>query len=426
MSGTTDYGLIRLMQREISAWGFILFLDHSYFDQLQLNINRGRAPDIMEVNIMKKQFMAATMAALMAATLGACGSSTTPAATTAAETKAETTQAAADTADTAAATEAAAESGKEYKVGIVQFMDHPSLNQIEENVEKELDKISEEKGVSFNYKDYTFNGQGDATVLNQIASQLISDDVDIIIPIATPAAQVVQSAVEGQDIPVVFSAVSDPVSAKLVASMDAPGANITGTSDALNTNAIMDLMLAVNPDTDYVGLLYSNSEDSSKQPIEDAKKYLDGKGIKYIEKTGTKTDEVQAAADALVAEGVDAVFTPTDNTIQQAELGIYEKFLEAGIPHYAGADSFALNGAFMGYGVDYSNLGVATADTVAEILLDGKDTASLAVKTFDNGIATINTDSCEALGLSLDTVKSEIQDLCTQIVETKTEKEFSN
>ena len=152
----------------------------------------------------------------------------------------------------------------------------------------------------------------------------------------------------------------------------------------------------------------------------------DEKGIKYIEKTGTKTDEVQAAADALIAEGVDAVFTPTDNTIQQAELGIYEKFLEAGIPHYAGADSFALNGAFMGYGVDYSNLGVATADTVAEILLDGKDTASLAVKTFDNGIATINTDSCEALGLSLDTVKSEIQDLCTQIVETKTEKEFSN
>ena len=204
---------------------------------------------------MKKQFMAATMAALMAATLGACGSSGAPAATTAAETKAETTQAAADT---GAATEAAAEAGKEYKVGIVQFMDHPSLNQIEENVEKELDKISEEKGVSFNYKDYTFNGQGDATVLNQIASQLISDDVDIIIPIATPAAQVVQSAVEGQDIPVVFSAVSDPVSAKLVATMDAPGANITGTSDALNTNAIMDLMLAVNPDTDYVGLLYSN------------------------------------------------------------------------------------------------------------------------------------------------------------------------
>lgn len=135
---------------------------------------------------------------------------------------------------------------------------------------------------------------------------------------------------------------------------------------------------------------------------------------------------MQAAADALVAEGVDAVFTPTDNTIQQAELGIYEKFLEAKIPHYAGADSFALNGAFMGYGVDYANLGVATADTVAEILLDGKKPAELAVKTFDNGIATINTETCEALGLNLSDVEAGIKDLCTQIVETKTEQEFSN
>lgn len=372
---------------------------------------------------MKKQIMAATLATLMAASLGACGASETPTASSAQGTQAETT---AETGEAAAAETTAAETGKEYKVGIVQFMDHPSLNQIKENVEKELDKLSEEKGVNFNYKDYTFNGQGDASVLNQIASQLISDNVDVIIPIATPAAQVVQSAVEGQELPVVFSAVSDPVSAKLVASMDAPGANITGTSDFLNTNAIMDLILAVNPDTDYVGLLYSNSEDSSKQPIADAKEYLDAKGIRYIEKTGTKTDEVQAAADALVAEGVDAVFTPTDNTIQQAELGIYEKFAEAGIPHYAGADSFALNGAFMGYGVDYANLGVATADIVAEILIDGKTPDQIPVKTFDNGIATINTDTCEKLGLRLSDVENEIKSLCTQIVETKTEKEFSN
>ncbi len=395
------------------------------FDQLQLNIRSGQNARLIGGKKMKKQMMAATLATLMVASLSACGASEAPTAgsTQAAQAEAATEEAAEAT---SAAETAATETGKEYKVGIVQFMDHPSLNQIEENVEKELDKLSAEKGVSFNYKDYTFNGQGDASVLNQIASQLISDDVDIIIPIATPAAQVVQSAVEGQDLPVVFSAVSDPVSAKLVASMDAPGANITGTSDFLNTNAIMDLMLAVNPDTDYVGLLYSNSEDSSKQPIADAKEYLDAKGIRYIEKTGTKTDEVQAAADALVAEGVDAVFTPTDNTIQQAELGIYEKFAEVGIPHYAGADSFALNGAFMGYGVDYANLGVATADTVAEILLDGKTPDQIPVKTFDNGIATINTDTCEALGLSLSDVESEIKDLCTQIVETKTEKEFSN
>ncbi|MBO5598443.1 MAG: ABC transporter substrate-binding protein [Oribacterium sp.] len=374
---------------------------------------------------MKKQLIAASMAVLMAASLMGCSSNTAPEATTgaAASESAATDAAGSETSKENADADSADK--KDFKVGIVLFMDHPSLNQIKDNVASELDKLSGDMGVTFNYADYTFNGQGDATVLNQIASELISDEVDVIIPIATPAAQVVQAAVEDKGIPVVFSAVSDPVTAKLVSSMETPGSNITGTSDALNTNAIMDLMFAVNPETDYVGLLYSNSEDASKQPIEDAKKYLDDKGIKYIEKTGTKTDEIQAAADALVAEGVDAVFTPTDNTIQQAELGIYEKFRDAKIAHYAGADSFALNGAFMGYGVDYSYLGVATADMVADILVNGSDVATTSVQTFDNGIATINTDTCEVLGLNLDDVKKAIEPLCTQIVETKTEKEFS-
>lgn len=385
---------------------------------------------------MKKLIAATAVMALAAAMMTGCGTGATQTAAASsaagtqagtAESKAESTSSAETqkTESQAADTTAAESSGKTYKVGIVQFVDHPSLNQIEKNLETELDKLSQEKGVTFDYKDYTFNGQADGTVLNQIASQLISDKVDIIVPIATPAAQIVQVAAEGKDIPIVFSAVSDPVSAKLVKSMDAPGANITGTSDFLNTNAIMDLMLAAKPDTDYVGLLYSKSEDSSAVPIADAKKYLDGKGIKYIEKTGTTTDEVSAAADALVAEGVDAVFTPTDNTIQKAELAVYEKFANAGIAHYAGADSFALNGAFVGYGVDYANLGKATADMVSEILTDGKKPAELPVETFDNGIATINTDTCTAIGMKLEDVEAAFKPLCTQIVETKTEKEFS-
>lgn len=134
--------------------------------------------------------------------------------------------------------------------------------------------------------------------------------------------------------------------------------------------AIIDLMLAADPEIKSVGLLYSQSEDSSKQPIEDVKAYLKEKGIEYIEKTGTNNTEVVQAADALVASGVDAVFTPTDNTIMTAELGIYEKFIDAGIPHYAGADSFALNGAFCGYGVDYEGVGTATADMIAEVLAE--------------------------------------------------------
>lgn len=307
----------------------------------------------------------------------------------------------------------------DYKIGIIKFVDDASLDQIEASIMAELDVKSEEGEDNFIYDGYVLNGQADSTTIGQMAAQLISDEVDVIIPIATPAAQIVQTATEDNQIPVVFSAVSDPVGAALVESMEAPGANITGTSDALNTNAIFDLMFEANPDIKKVGLLYSQSEDSSKQPIADAKAYLDEKGVEYVEKTGTNNPEVTAAADALVAEGVDAIFTPTDNTIMTSELAIYEKFLDAGIPHYAGADSFALNGAFCGYGVDYTIVGTATADMAVEIC-QGADPASMAVQTFDNGIATVNTETAEAVGLDY----SGFAEMCTQVVEIVTAESF--
>ena len=158
--------------------------------------------------------------------------------------------------------------------------------------------------------------------------------------------------------------------------------------------------------------------------IQEAKDYLDEEGIEYVERTGTTTDEVQLAAEALIADGVDAVFTPTDNTIMTAELSIYEKFIEAGIPHYTGADSFALNGAFVGYGVDYANLGQKTADMIADILVDGAKPSETAVETFDNGTATVNTETCEALGLDFETVKAAMEPLCTQVNEIVTAESF--
>ena len=312
--------------------------------------------------------------------------------------------------------------GKTYKVGIVQFVDDASLNQIEAAIEAELDAQAKELGVTFDYTLY--NGQGDATTLNQIGAELVGKGVDLIVPIATPAVKIMQSATEDTEIPIVFSAVSDPVGSGIVDALDAPGGRITGTSDALNTKGLLDLMLAQNPDTKTVGLLYSKSEDSSKQPIEDAKAYLEGKGIRCVEKTGTTTDEITSAVDALIAEKVDAVFTPTDNTVMTAELAIYEKFLNAKIPQYCGADSFALNGAFVGYGVDYTALGKMTADMVVQVLVDGKSPATLPVATFDNGIAMINTDSCTALGYDLAAVKQAFDGKCSAVLETTTQQNF--
>ena len=314
--------------------------------------------------------------------------------------------------------------GKTYKVGIVNYMDHPSLNQIETSVKKELNAQGKKLGVTFDYKNYSFNGQGDGSTLNQIASQLVSKDVDVIIPIATPAAQVVQSATEDKNITMVYAAVSNPVTDGLADSMKKPGGNKTGTSDALNTNRILKLMQTQNKNLKKVGLLYSKGEASSKKPIQEAKDYLKKAGIDYVEKTGTNTDEIQSAADALVHSKVDAVFTPTDNTVQSAELSIYEKFVTAKIPHYAGADSFALNGAFVGYGVDYEELGKKTADMVADILVNGKKAGETAVGTFDNGKVVINKEVMEKLGLKEATLRKAFKAYSSKVETTSTAKEF--
>ena len=311
-----------------------------------------------------------------------------------------------------------------YKVGICNYVDDASLNQIVENLQTQLEARGKEHDVTFEISYDICNA--DANVLNQIIANFIADDVDLMVGVATPVAMAMQAATEDDPIPVVFSAVSDPVSTGLVASLEAPGANLTGTSDYLDTNAVMSLILAADPDVQTVGLLYDQGQDSAATPIAHAKEFLDANGIRYVERTGTTTDEVMLAAEALVTDGVDAVFTPTDNTIMTAELAIYETFIEAGIPHYTGADSFALNGAFLGYGVDYANLGVETANMVADILLNGADPASTPVMTFDNGTATINTETCAALGMDYDEMAELFTPLCTKVAPITTAESFED
>ncbi len=322
----------------------------------------------------------------------------------------------------ASSTDAPASAGKTYKVGICNYVDDASLNQIVDNIKAQLETLGKENNVTFEIS-YD-NCNADSNVLNQIIANFMADNVDLMVGVATPVAMTMQSLTEGKDIPVVFAAVSDPEGAGLVASNAAPGANITGTSDYLDTNAIMNLIFANDPDAKKIGLLYDIGQDASTAPIEAAKAYLDEKGIEYVEHTGTNVDEVALAAQAMVADGVDAIFTPTDNTVMTAELTIYETIANAGIPHYTGADSFALNGAFVGYGVDYANLGVETANMVKGILVDGNDPAKTPVMTFDNGTATVNTDTCKLLGLDYETVKKAFEPYCLRVEEITTAESF--
>ena len=275
-----------------------------------------------------------------------------------------------------------------YKIAIVQQLDHSSLDEIRLAVTVQLQTLAQEKGVGIVIQDY--NGQNDASVLNQIGTQVVSDGYDLIIPIATMAAQCMVTAAEGTNIPVVYAACSDPESAGLTGIP-----TVTGVSDALNTPFILDMMLAAQPDVKTVGLLYSNSEINSATPIAEAKAYLDAKGIACLEKTGNTAGEVLEAAASMVGR-VDAVFTPTDNAVMNAEASVAETLNAAGIPHYTGADSFVLSGAFTTCGVNYTELGAKTADMAFDILMGG------TVGDFhvmDGGIITVNTDTAAACGI---------------------------
>ena len=315
-----------------------------------------------------------------------------------------------------------AEDAKVYSVGICNFVDDASLNQIIQNIRERLGEIGEEKNAQFEIIEDNCNLDG--SVMQQIISNFIAEEVDLMVGVATPVAMTMQGMTEENRIPVVFAAVSDPLGAGLVESLEAPGANITGTSDYLDTAAVLNLIFAANPEVKKVALLYNPSEDASAAPIEQAKQILAEKGVEIKEYTGANPSEVMLAADAIVTDEMDAVFTPTDNTIMAAELSIYEKFAEAKIPHYTGADSFALNGAFLGYGVDYANLGRETADMIAAVLLDGADPATLPVKTFDNGTATVNTETCEAIGFDFDKIREAFAPFCTQVQEIQTAESF--
>ena len=341
-----------------------------------------------------KKFVAVMSAAAMLASLTACGSADSTAVSSAAASSAP-----------AASSEAADPAAKSYRIAVVQQLDHASLDQIRTAIEAELDAKAAEKGITIEYKD--FNGQNDATTLNQIGTQVVSDKYDAVIPIATLAAQCMATACADSKTPVIYAAISDPAAADLT-DID----YVTGTSDALNTESIMNMMFAVNPDIKTVGLLYSNSEANSQTPIAEAKAYLDSKGIAYVEKTGNTNDEIMTAAASLVGQ-VDAVFTPTDNVVMAAAAAVSDTLTKGGIPFYTGADSFVTAGAFATCGVNYTDLGTYTADMALDILETG---TVPAYHVMDGGIITVNTETAAALGIDY----AAFNELAGQVVEVTT------
>jgi len=284
--------------------------------------------------------------------------------------------------------------GEAKTVAIVQYVEHPSLDTIRESIITQLaaEGYVEGENLTIDYQ----NAQADQSNLNTIASKFVGENADLIIAIATPAAQAVAAATT--DIPIVFSAVTDPLSAKLVDNLESPSGNVTGTSDAIPVDQTFELCKELTPDVKTIGFLYTASEVNSQSVIEEAKTLATDYGFEFEESTITNSSELQQAAEILATK-VDAIYTPIDNGIASAMPVLAEVGKTAGIPVYVGADSMVADGGYATVGIKYEDLGVKTAQMAAEIL-NGKPVSEVPVATLDQFYKVINATTAKAIGLT--------------------------
>ncbi len=281
-------------------------------------------------------------------------------------------------------------------IGIIQIADHPSLNTIRESFIEELERLGYKDGDNIRI-DYQ-NALEDQTNLKTISQKFVNNKYDLIVAIATPSA--LAAAGETKEIPILFAACTDPVSSGLVESLEKPGANVTGTSDAVSAEAIMELALRITPDIETIGAIYNSGEANSVSVIRDLKEYAAKKGLKVVEGTITNTSELQQVAQNLVQKS-DALFSPIDNTVASAMPLLAQVAIDAKVPVYVGADSMVKDGGLATYGVNYVTLGQETAKMAVEIL-NGANPAEMPVRIFDTDEMNIylNRATAEKIGVT--------------------------
>lgn len=304
---------------------------------------------------------------------------------------------------------AAPSADKQLKIGIVQIVEHPSLNTIREACVAQLakDGFKDGENIVIDYQ----NAQGDQTNLKTICQKFANNKYDMIIAIATPSAQAAVG--ETSKIPIVFSACTDPVGSGLVANLEKPGKNVTGTSDAVSAEKIMELAKRITPDIKTIGALYSSSETNSISVVNNLKEYAKKNGMTVVEATITNSSEAQQAASSLAGK-VDAMFSPIDNTVASAMPIVAQVANKAKIPFYVGADSMVKDGGLATYGINYTVLGQETANMAAEIL-KGKKPGDISVKTITDVEIYINQATADAIGVKIpDDVKKEAKQIFTK------------
>lgn len=308
-----------------------------------------------------------------------------------------TTQAPADNAGEDTATEAAATAGAEdkvYKIGVDQLMEHMALNDARIGFEDELKALGIKAEIDYK------NAQGDVPTASLIAEGFVTDGVDLIYAIATPAAQA--AAQTTSEIPVLFSAVTDPVEAKIVSSMDKPGGNVTGTIDAADVETLLGVFQMLDPEIKTIGVLYNTSEVNSEVQLKQVQEIAPTVGLS-VEAVGINSvNELSAAMETLIPK-IDGLYLLSDNLVANSISTVADLMIENKIISISTEESQVKGGALLTTGHTYYELGKQTAQMAKKILVDGVKPADIPVEKPVVLQLTVNKATAEKLGIDTST-----------------------
>lgn len=283
--------------------------------------------------------------------------------------------------------------GDTYKIGVLQYADHPSLDNCREGFKQGLDA----EGIKYELIEQS--AKADDATNTQIAQQFIAQGVNLVCGIATPSAQACYNAAYEENIPVIFNAVSDPVAAKLATSETEAMDGISGVSDKLPVEAQLQLIREMLPDAKKIGILYTTSEANSVSTIEDYKEKAGEYDFEIVEKGITSAAEIPQAVDLLLAE-VDCITNMTDNTVVDNLPVLLEKANAKNIPVFGSEEEQVGNGCIASAGIDYIDLG-KKAGVMAAKVLNGQEVSSIPYETMTESKITINTDAATKIGVTI-------------------------
>ena len=287
--------------------------------------------------------------------------------------------------------DAAGGGGESYRIGINQLVQHPALDSATAGFKEAFS----EAGVEVEFDEQNANGE-QGTALT-IAQQFASDDLDLALAVATPAAQAMAQNIT--DVPLLFTAVTDPVSAELVDSMEEPGANVTGTSDAAPIDKQLELLKEIVPDAERIGIVYASGEVNSQVQVDQAREAAGPLGLEIETQTVTTVNEIQQAIEAL--GDVDAIYVPTDNMVVSGIASLVQVAESKQIPVIAAESGTVEGGAVATLGIDYTELGRQTGEMALRILRDGEDPATMPVETATEFTYVVNEDAAERQGVTI-------------------------